>query len=174
MTHHTSDHSTYHTTSHRVCLVSNPATRVLGIILLTKERSTGTYKPRPHRRRKLAIWHYRWIGRFKARTAAGLGLKLGRMRGNRRAIIYKCAKRARSLRLKVFAIRRGGDCYGSKRIHTYGRFGRVRGLFRAGTGGLRAVDAYVIGKGMKPSQLATTWCNSTKCPDPNPTWLIEV
>lgn len=109
--------------------------------------TSGSYKPRTKTGKTLKIWHYRWIGRFRAATRASLGLRLGRMSGSRRTIIYKCAKRARSRRLRVFAIRNGGDCYGSRSTLTYMRRGRVTGLFRAGTGGARAVDTYVIGNG---------------------------
>ena len=62
--------------------------------------------------------------------------------------VFKCARRARKMGYKAFALRNRGDCYVSRYSKTYSGKVRMYGRFKASSGGLRSIDAYKIGKGI--------------------------
>lgn len=61
--------------------------------------------------------------------------------------MFECARRAKRMGYRAFALRNRGDCYVSRYSSTYSTKPRVFGRFKASTGGPRAIDAYVIRKG---------------------------
>ena len=93
----------------------------------------------------MTVWHYRHIGRFKSLTPKRLGRFAGRMKGKKK--VFECARRARRMGYRAFALRNRGDCFVSRYSSTYSTKPRVFGRFKASTGGPRVIDAYVIGKG---------------------------
>ena len=103
--------------------------------------SLGSLRPKP----RASPWYYQFIGRFKSLTTRSLGRFVGRMKGRNK--VFKCARRARNMGYKAFALRNRGDCYVSRYSRTYSGKVRMYGRFKASSGGLRSIDAYKIGKG---------------------------
>lgn len=101
----------------------------------------GRLRPRP----RVKTWHYRYIGRYKSLTPRRLGRYVGRMRGRKK--VFECARRAKRMRYRAFALRNRGDCYVSRYSSTYSTKKRLFGRFKGSSGQPRAIDAYVIGKG---------------------------
>ena len=106
----------------------------------------GRFKPRPRPRKGGFAWHYRWLGRFRSLKGRGLGTKIGRVTGRKK--VFSCALLAKRRGFKAFALRRNGICYGTRSSRTYATKPIIKGRFRAGAGGSRFIDAYMIGKGM--------------------------
>ena len=104
--------------------------------------SLGSLRPKP----RASPWYYQFIGRFKSLTTRSLGRFVGRMKGRNK--VLKCARRARNMGYKAFALRNRGDCYASRYSRTYSGKVRMYGRFKASSGGLRSIDAYKIGKGI--------------------------
>lgn len=103
--------------------------------------SLGSLRPKP----RASPWYYQFIGRFKSLTTRSLGRFVGRMKGRNK--VFKCARRARNMGHKAFALRNRGDCYVSRYSKTYSGKVRMYGRFKASSGGLRSIDAYKIGEG---------------------------
>ena len=61
--------------------------------------------------------------------------------------MFECARRARKMGYRAFALRNRGDCYVSRYSSTYSTKPRLFGRFGGSSGTPRAIDAYVIGKG---------------------------
>lgn len=55
---------------------------------------------------------------------------------------------ARRMGYKAFALRQRGVCYGTRSYKAYTSKPVIKGRFRAGAGGRRFIDAYIIGRGM--------------------------
>ena len=106
----------------------------------------GRFKPPPRPRKGGSVWHYRWLGRFRSIKARGLGRKLGRVTGLKK--VFNCAMLAKRNGYKAFALRRRGICYGARSSRAYTSQPVIKGRFRAGAGGRRFIDAYIIGRGM--------------------------
>lgn len=62
--------------------------------------------------------------------------------------VYSCALLAKRMGYKAFALRQRGICYGTRSSRAYTSKPVIKGRFRAGAGGQRFIDAYVIGQGM--------------------------
>lgn len=110
-------------------------------ILIEFASFPGPLRPRP----RVAVWHYRYVGRFKSLTPKRLGRFVGKMRGTKK--VFRCARTARKMGFRAFALRNRGDCYVSRYSSTYSTKKRLFGRFRGSSGTSRAIDAYVIGKG---------------------------
>ena len=93
----------------------------------------------------MAVWHYRYVGRFKSLTPKRLGRFVGRMGGAKK--VFRCARSAKKMGYRAFALRNRGDCYVSRYSSTYSTKKRLFGRFKGSSGTPRAIDAYVIGKG---------------------------
>ena len=106
----------------------------------------GRFKPPPRPRKGGSVWHYRWLGRFRSLKARGLGRRLGRVTGRKK--VFSCAMLAKRNGYKAFALRRRGICYGTRSSRAYTSKPVIKGRFRAGAGGGRFIDAYIIGRGM--------------------------
>ena len=62
--------------------------------------------------------------------------------------MFSCAMLAKRNGYKAFALRRRGSCYGARSSRAYTSKPVIKGRFRAGAGGRRFIDAYIIGRGM--------------------------
>lgn len=118
------------------------------IVLLSSHYQflSGRFKPPARPRKGGSVWHYRWLGRYRSLKARGLGRKLGRVTGRTR--VFSCAMLARRMGYKAFALRQRGVCYGTRSSRAYTSKPVIKGRFRAGAGGSRFIDAYLIGRGM--------------------------
>ncbi|PFX29697.1 hypothetical protein AWC38_SpisGene5540 [Stylophora pistillata] len=122
-------------------MASTGGSRVIDAYVIRK----GRFKPRPRPRKGGFAWHYRWLGRFRSLKGRGLGTRLGRVTGRKK--VYSCALLAERRGYKAFALRRNGICYGTRSSRAYITRPIIKGRFRAGAGGSRFIDAYMIGKG---------------------------
>ena len=61
--------------------------------------------------------------------------------------MFRCARSAKKMGYRAFALRNRGDCYVSRYSSTYSTKKRLFGRFKGSSGTPRAIDAYVIGKG---------------------------
>jgi len=62
--------------------------------------------------------------------------------------VFSCAMLAKRNGYKAFALRGRGICYGTRSSRAYTSKPVIKGRFRAGVGGGRFIDAYLIGRGM--------------------------